>query len=163
MALFVNSTVIGVVVSCVIFYCVVMFLFLMIRLPPRSTRTDTRFPYTTLFRSRQRPRRRRRQAGLAEGPRRQHPAPQLDVGRPPPGPALTRTRFARLRGRGYARPPEAPEGRCPCPPIPEGPRMPLPSPFCSPSSPPAPPSAASSSEEPPVGKECVSTFRSRGS
>src|SRR3546814_12251997 len=24
---------------------------LMIRLPPRSTRTDTRFPYTTLFRS----------------------------------------------------------------------------------------------------------------
>src|SRR3546814_12382339 len=27
------------------------FLFLMIRLPPRSTRTDTRFPYTTLFRS----------------------------------------------------------------------------------------------------------------
>src|SRR3546814_2536593 len=27
-------------------------LFLMIRRPPRSTRTDTRFPYTTLFRSR---------------------------------------------------------------------------------------------------------------
>src|SRR3546814_8646442 len=26
--------------------------FLMIRRPPRSTRTDTRFPYTTLFRSR---------------------------------------------------------------------------------------------------------------
>src|SRR3546814_11482191 len=26
-------------------------LFLMIRLPPRSTRTDTLFPYTTLFRS----------------------------------------------------------------------------------------------------------------
>src|SRR3546814_9878111 len=25
--------------------------FLMIRRPPRSTRTDTRFPYTTLFRS----------------------------------------------------------------------------------------------------------------
>src|SRR3546814_12275393 len=31
-------------VSCYIF-------FLMIRLPPRSTRTDTLFPYTTLFRS----------------------------------------------------------------------------------------------------------------
>src|SRR3546814_12135670 len=32
-----------------------MFLFfLMIRRPPRSTRTDTLFPYTTLFRSRQR-------------------------------------------------------------------------------------------------------------
>src|SRR3546814_14936729 len=28
------------------------FFFLMIRLPPRSTRTDTLFPYTTLFRSR---------------------------------------------------------------------------------------------------------------
>src|SRR3546814_17176628 len=28
-----------------------VFLFLMIRLPPRSTRTDTLFPYTTLFRS----------------------------------------------------------------------------------------------------------------
>src|SRR3546814_3951071 len=34
-----------VVVSCVTF-------FLMIRRPPRSTRTDTLFPYTTLFRSR---------------------------------------------------------------------------------------------------------------
>src|SRR3546814_16407634 len=30
------------------------FLFLMIRRPPRSTRTDTLFPYTTLFRSAQR-------------------------------------------------------------------------------------------------------------
>src|SRR3546814_15900007 len=28
-----------------------VFFFLMIRLPPRSKRTDTRFPYTTLFRS----------------------------------------------------------------------------------------------------------------
>src|SRR3546814_2374940 len=28
-----------------------LFFFLMIRRPPRSTRTDTRFPYTTLFRS----------------------------------------------------------------------------------------------------------------
>src|SRR3546814_14835530 len=31
--------------------CVLLFCFLMIRRPPRSTRTDTRFPYTTLFRS----------------------------------------------------------------------------------------------------------------
>src|SRR3546814_10172854 len=31
-------------------YCV-LFFFLMIRRPPRSTRTDTLFPYTTLFRS----------------------------------------------------------------------------------------------------------------
>src|SRR3546814_17462597 len=30
---------------------VVCFCFLMIRRPPRSTRTDTLFPYTTLFRS----------------------------------------------------------------------------------------------------------------
>src|SRR3546814_17283429 len=34
------------------------FCFLMIRRPPRSTRTDTLFPYTTLFRSRGRPERR---------------------------------------------------------------------------------------------------------
>src|SRR3546814_14345064 len=31
---------------------VISFFFLMIRRPPRSTRTDTLFPYTTLFRSR---------------------------------------------------------------------------------------------------------------
>src|SRR3546814_3688281 len=30
---------------------VALFFFLMIRRPPRSTRTDTLFPYTTLFRS----------------------------------------------------------------------------------------------------------------
>src|SRR3546814_11913667 len=35
---------------CVLF-CVIRFFFLMIRRPPRSTRTDTLFPYTTLFRS----------------------------------------------------------------------------------------------------------------
>src|SRR3546814_2806360 len=32
--------------------CDFFFFFLMIRRPPRSTRTDTLFPYTTLFRSR---------------------------------------------------------------------------------------------------------------
>src|SRR3546814_102025 len=31
--------------------CIFFFFFLMIRRPPRSTRTDTLFPYTTLFRS----------------------------------------------------------------------------------------------------------------
>src|SRR3546814_20367402 len=31
--------------------CLVCFFFLMIRRPPRSTRTDTLFPYSTLFRS----------------------------------------------------------------------------------------------------------------
>src|SRR3546814_17885684 len=29
----------------------ILFFYLMFRRPPRSTRTDTRFPYTTLFRS----------------------------------------------------------------------------------------------------------------
>src|SRR3546814_7825524 len=33
----------------------IFFFFLMIRRPPRSTRTDTLFPYTTLFRSPRRP------------------------------------------------------------------------------------------------------------
>src|SRR3546814_11067261 len=34
------------------FVVLLFFFFLMIRRPPRSTRTDTLFPYTTLFRSR---------------------------------------------------------------------------------------------------------------
>src|SRR3546814_14161194 len=34
-----------------VYYCSLFFFFLMIRRPPRSTRTDTLFPYTTLFRS----------------------------------------------------------------------------------------------------------------
>src|SRR3546814_17570629 len=43
--------------SCVLLWYIVLFViylccfFLMIRRPPRSNRTDTRFPYTTLFRS----------------------------------------------------------------------------------------------------------------
>src|SRR3546814_16583761 len=32
-------------------FCLLYVFFLMIRRPPRSTRTDTLFPYTTLFRS----------------------------------------------------------------------------------------------------------------
>src|SRR3546814_19389534 len=45
--------------SHLILYCdlflfiLLAFFFLMIRRPPRSTRTDTLFPYTTLFRSQQ--------------------------------------------------------------------------------------------------------------
>src|SRR3546814_5246044 len=46
----------------------------MIRRPPRSTRTDTLFPYTTLFRS---PDRRIGVAGQIAGQR-------LDAGKPPP-------------------------------------------------------------------------------
>src|SRR3546814_17111742 len=43
-----------VVIVCSLTLCELVFLvfFLMIRRPPRSTRTDTLFPYTTLFRSR---------------------------------------------------------------------------------------------------------------
>src|SRR3546814_10296910 len=37
--------------SCAISSCVFCIFFLMRRRPPRSTRTDTLFPYTTLFRS----------------------------------------------------------------------------------------------------------------
>src|SRR3546814_3962434 len=36
------------------YLCTFFFFFLIIRRPPRSTRTDTLFPYTTLFRSGQR-------------------------------------------------------------------------------------------------------------
>src|SRR3546814_15709129 len=35
-------------------FTIFFFFFLMIRRPPRSTRTDTLFPYTTLFRSQRR-------------------------------------------------------------------------------------------------------------
>src|SRR3546814_20397228 len=38
-------------VSLLFWYLMYLFFFLMIRRPPRSTRTDTLFPYTTLFRS----------------------------------------------------------------------------------------------------------------
>src|SRR3546814_9321003 len=37
--------------ACCSYYVYRSFFFLMIRRPPRSTRTDTLFPYTTLFRS----------------------------------------------------------------------------------------------------------------
>src|SRR3546814_17474057 len=46
----------------IVFWCT--FFFLMIRRPPRSTRTDTLFPYTTLFRSGPR----RGQGEIAAGP-----------------------------------------------------------------------------------------------
>src|SRR3546814_12768839 len=38
-------------VSCNSRVALLVFFFLMLRRPPRSTRTDTLFPYTTLFRS----------------------------------------------------------------------------------------------------------------
>src|SRR3546814_2639436 len=76
------------------------FFFLMIRRPPRSTRTDTLFPYTTLFRSRcaRRPARKgRAEPSLPQSPRLRaadalphlrppHPVPELHRmdGRAPP-------------------------------------------------------------------------------
>src|SRR3546814_20172482 len=39
------------VLVCIVLTLLYLFFFLMIRRPPRSTRTDTLFPYTTLFRS----------------------------------------------------------------------------------------------------------------
>src|SRR3546814_5232322 len=47
------------------------FFFLMIRRPPRSTRTDTLFPYTTLFRS--------RPDGLSQDDARRQPEPPMTV------------------------------------------------------------------------------------
>src|SRR3546814_6357680 len=73
-----------------------MFFFLMIRRPPRSTRTDTLFPYTTLFRSRAAQERR-------VGDLRIHP----DEGRERP--ARTRARAAAADAR--LRAPGADEGR----------------------------------------------------
>src|SRR3546814_13779798 len=62
-----------------------MFFLLMKRRPPRSTRTDTLFPYTTLFRS---PRRRRQQFP---------PVPHLLAGAAPAGLGVRRP--VRLAGR----------------------------------------------------------------
>src|SRR3546814_6418322 len=57
----------------------------MIRRPPRSTRTDTLFPYTTLFRSRHRQQHRDPEHWSADArPSGSHPrsgAPRLDAGR----------------------------------------------------------------------------------
>src|SRR3546814_2214052 len=47
--------------------CVLCSFFLMIRLPPRSPRTDTLFPYTTLFRSFRRHRRQGDRSGELQG------------------------------------------------------------------------------------------------
>src|SRR3546814_4198155 len=62
----------------------VSFCFLMLRRPPRSTRTDTLFPYTTLFRSVDRDRPRLPGAGPSRTATRQPPvcrcAPQASPG-----------------------------------------------------------------------------------
>src|SRR3546814_19662828 len=68
-------------------YCILLFFCLMIRRPPRSTRTDTLFPYTTLFRSAAADRRNLRLFQRAEARRRKiardavHTHAVLPVGR----------------------------------------------------------------------------------
>src|SRR3546814_16572473 len=57
--------------SSFLFFCI-FFFFLMIRRPPRSTRTDTLFPYTTLFRSARAPARLYRRSGGAAGRASEH-------------------------------------------------------------------------------------------
>src|SRR3546814_17505291 len=58
------------------------FFFLMIRRPPRSTRTDTLFPYTTLFRSNRRPGRRVRLGKIDPRPHPHHPGQRHRRSRP---------------------------------------------------------------------------------
>src|SRR3546814_12344093 len=69
------------------------FFFLMIRRPPRSTRTDTLFPYTTLFRS----------AGFHQPPQRDDPDDERRGGRAVEGWGKARSREGpqrrSLRGR----------------------------------------------------------------
>src|SRR3546814_1903775 len=80
-------------------YYHIVFFFLMIRRPPRSTRTDTLFPYTTLFRSSTRRRRR--------GPRGW--SGNWCRGRRPRTPA----RPPRPARRSGCAPPRTPRARCP--------------------------------------------------
>src|SRR3546814_4116317 len=74
------------------------FFFLMIRRPPRSTRTDTLFPYTTLFRSSRSP--------VPESRRAQRPGPPCRT-----GDCRWRIRPAPLRSTSTARRRSAP-GHC---------------------------------------------------
>src|SRR3546814_9937095 len=77
--------------------CYFLFFILMIRLPPRSTRTDTLIPYTTLFRSRTTSPTRPPPPQHRPPPRPLHP-PRPRRLRPPPRPpsrALLRLRSSR--------------------------------------------------------------------
>src|SRR3546814_9000693 len=74
----------------------------MIRRPPRSTRTDTLFPYTTLFRSGRRP-------WLPHPLKRRHPP------RRQPRPRLLRRRRPRLRRLQAPPPPRAASHRSSAP------------------------------------------------
>src|SRR3546814_18938676 len=126
------------------------FFFLMIRRPPRSTRTDTLFPYTTLFRSRSR----RDREGTAAVARHdaQYPAEPLlrndlqyrwRAGRSRAALSLLRAPdLTDVRCRGNE--PLVRLRRCQCTPAAQG------------------ASLTGRSEERRVGKECVSSVRTRG-
>src|SRR3546814_17336826 len=81
----------------VVHFCSFFFFFLMIRRPPRSTRTDTLFPYTTLFRSVRRAVPLRRP--LARGGRREARTRGGDFRRPQPE-IVRRRRQRRPRAAG---------------------------------------------------------------
>src|SRR3546814_20798066 len=110
----------------------ISFFFLMIRRPPRSTRTDTLFPYTTLFRSLERTGRQpfvKTHPALASG--RGNPLPRLSPIR-----AMSNVREPRQRTQPREERPERQHRLS---------------------------QARRRSEERRVGKECVSTCRSRWS
>src|SRR3546814_16526801 len=128
----------------------------MIRRPPRSTRTDTLFPYTTLFRSSVTPLRafagdppfaeHLSPAGRIKPPAAAPAVPPAYAGRPRAPPPQNRSRCdtsSAVRGRPRCDsrahpppPPPPPPPRCPPPPRPPAPPPPPPPP---PATPPPPP------------------------
>src|SRR3546814_1824574 len=84
--------------------CICFFFFLMIRRPPRSTRTDTLFPYTTLFRSYRVRRDRAQPACRQPGP--DHAAAPAPAGGAQAGRADGRRDDADRRSHGARREPQ---------------------------------------------------------
>src|SRR3546814_279458 len=85
----------------IVYLLLIWFFFLMIRRPPRSTRTDSLFPYTTLFRSHEYPWHRLR------------PASPVDPRVKPAGDSLGMAGILRVLRLTVARPPHCePRTRC---------------------------------------------------
>src|SRR3546814_11073550 len=114
-------------------FTIFFFFFLMIRRPPRSTRTDTLFPYTTLFRSQRRLELILHAVAAAKGPRLAGPF-SIRAGH------SARVAFSTAFSAAVS--------------LPASPRLP---------GRPRAMARLSRSEERRVGKECVSTCRSRWS
>src|SRR3546814_20141889 len=148
--------------------CVVVFVCLWNRRPPSSTRTDTRVPYTTLFRSME------QSGGVKQALRRLRPAEQTAVQRRPPNvwpECLAAMFWRRSCGSGSVRRGGRESGGRPQAMIP-GPRLlaadywvgtvgSLGAPGAGGA--PAPPGIEARSEERREGTACVITGRSRGS